>query len=80
VLIEAPNPETGELVLLFNPRQQKWTEHFEWNEAGTHILGKTAIGKTTIQALDLNSQFRVLARALWVEAGWHPPSDGDKQN
>ncbi|MFB2938083.1 HNH endonuclease [Aerosakkonemataceae cyanobacterium BLCC-F154] len=44
--------ETGEVVSIFNPRQQLWKEHFDWN--GVQIVGLTAIGRATIQALDLN--------------------------
>lgn len=75
VLTEASDPETGELVPLFNPRRQRWREHFRWNQAGTHIIGITPIGRATVEALSLNCELRILARALWVEAGWHPPTD-----
>ena len=74
-LTEAADPLTADTVRLFNPRSQIWTEHFSWNEAGTHIAGKTAIGRATIVVLSLNSEFRVRARAIWVEAGWHPPDE-----
>jgi hypothetical protein len=70
---EALDPETGELVPLFNPRQQRWGDHFMWSECGTLVVGKTPIGRATLIALSLNSEFRVRARALWVEVGWHPP-------
>ena len=73
VQIEAVDPETGNLVPLFNPRTQKWPEHFRWSEDQTRIEGQTAIARATIEALSLNSELRVRARAIWVEAGWHPP-------
>lgn len=73
VLTEALDPETGEVVPLFNPRTQRWTDHFTWDQTGTHIIGKTPIGRAPVVALSLNCELRVLARALWVEAGWHPP-------
>ncbi|HLO88486.1 MAG TPA: HNH endonuclease signature motif containing protein [Nostocaceae cyanobacterium] len=28
------DPENGEIVSLFNPRQQKWKEHFTWDDEG----------------------------------------------
>ena len=34
------DPETGEKVLIFNPRQQVWKEHFQWN--GVEGVGLTA--------------------------------------
>lgn len=73
VLTEHPDLESGSVVSLFNPSTQKWSEHFAWNEAGTHIIGRTPIGRATVDALNLNNEFRVRSRAIWVEAGWHPP-------
>jgi len=73
VLTEAIDPQTGVTVPLFNPRTQVWAEHFTWSEDGTRIFGQTSTGRATVAALSLNSELRVLARAIWVEAGWHPP-------
>jgi hypothetical protein len=73
VLTEADDPETRDTVSLFNPRTQKWEQHFTWSEDGTCIIGKTPTGRATVAALSLNSELRIRARALWVEAGWHPP-------
>ena len=65
---------TGERVALFNPRRQNWNEHFRWNEDGTQIVGLTAVGRATADALKLNRHVIVVARRLWVVAGWWPPS------
>lgn len=73
VLTEAVDPETGATLPLYNPRTQAWTAHFGWDETGTRIFGRTAIGRATVEALSLNSDLRVQARAIWVEAGYHPP-------
>jgi len=73
MLIEAVDLETGKSVPLFNPRLQTWSEHFAWREGGTHISGKTAIGRATVEALSLNSELRIRSRAIWVKAGFHPP-------
>ena len=73
VLIEAIDPETSKSVPLFNPRLQTWSEHFVWREDGTYIIGKTAIGRATLEALSLNSDLRVRSRAIWVKGGFHPP-------
>ena len=72
-LIEAMNPETGDLVSLFNPRTQMWADHFTWSEDGIRIIPKTAVGRMTIDVLSLNDELRVRARAIWVKAGYHPP-------
>lgn len=62
-------------VLLFNPRTQNWFEHFNWNSDGTKIIGRTAVGRATIIALDLNKERFIRIRKHWVKAGWHPPKD-----
>lgn len=67
--------ESGETVTLFNPRQQKWHDHFTWSEDGTEISGLTACGRATIIALRLNNSISVTVRRNWVRAGWHPPSE-----
>jgi HNH endonuclease len=74
ILTEHPDLESGSTVPLFNPYSQNWSDHFAWNEAGSRIVGLTPIGRATIEALDLNNEFRVRSRAIWVEAGWHPPA------
>ena len=72
---EAKDPLTGEIVSLFNPRTQDWTEHFVWSPDGTRITGLTATGRATVIALRLNDALRVASRRRWVSVGWHPPSD-----
>ena len=70
---EAVDPLSGKLTPLFNPRQQKWHEHFAWNEKGDQIGGLTACGRATVYALQLNNVIAVMVRQAWVRAGWHPP-------
>lgn len=67
------DPETGLAVRVFNPRRQEWSDHFSWSEGATRIDGTTAVGRATVAALQLNRPSLVLARRLWVAAGWHPP-------
>ena len=71
----ARDPLTGKQVRLFNPRQQKWSDHFAWSEDGTEIQGLTPCGRATVTALKLNNPEIVVARRLWVSAGWWPPED-----
>lgn len=73
--IAAIDPETGELMRLFDPRHQDWHQHFEWNGSAEQILGLTATGRATVIALSLNRPSLVRSRRLWVMAGWHPPID-----
>jgi hypothetical protein len=72
---EAIDPESLAAVPLFNPREERWNDHFGWTENGTIIHGKTSTGRATIAALQMNHPDMVAARRLWVLAGWHPPLD-----
>jgi len=74
--IEATDPITGQMVTIFNPRAQRWSEHFEWASDGIRIVGKTAVGRATIIALHLSDDPDALeVRSYWVLAGWHPPTE-----
>lgn len=66
--------ETDSEVVLYNPRQQNWHEHFQWDTTGTVLIGLTPTGRATIMRLKMNRTEVVEARELWVAAGWHPPS------
>jgi len=65
---------TGERIALFNPRTQKWAEHFRWSEDGSRVEGVTAVGIATVVTLRMNHTAIVIARRRWVFSGWHPPS------
>lgn len=73
--IEAVDPVAGQRVPLFNPRLQRWIEHFAWSSGGTSIEGQTPTGRATVEALRLNNDFIVVARQFWVEAGRWPPEE-----
>lgn len=64
---------SGVAVALFNPRVQRWAEHFEWIEGGTQIHGITPTGRATVLRLKMNRPRIVRARQNWVVAGTHPP-------
>ena len=67
--------ETGDVVALFHPRQQKWHEHFAWSQDGNTVIGLTACGRATVDVLRLNNELARTVRRNWVRAGWHPPVD-----
>lgn len=71
----ALDPLTGRWVALFNPRTQSWKRHFRWSADGALIIGRTACGRATVAALNLNRLVAVTVRRNWVAAGWHPPID-----
>ena len=67
------DPRTGKRAALFDPRRQRWNDHFKWNTEGTDIIGQTDSGCATINALKFNNDLAVTVRRNWVRAGWHPP-------
>ena len=63
--IRAIDARTGKKMHLFNPRTDLWDKHFQWNDDLTTILGRTAIGRATIEALDMNAEMLQRARRYW---------------
>jgi hypothetical protein len=73
IRIFAADPVTGLSTRLFHPRQQIWEEHFAWNEDFTMMIGLTATGSATIEALQLNRSGSVNLRRVLYAVGEHPP-------
>ena len=77
--ITGQDDKTASISPLFNPRVDKWQEHFAWIENGRRIIGTTPVGRATCHRLDMNDNRYsgdnsiTAARELWVQAGWHPP-------
>jgi hypothetical protein len=71
------DPDTGEMVALFNPRVQTWSAHFSWDTTRVRIVGLTPTGRATVVLLDLNDDrhngdmIRIRQRDLLD--GYHPP-------
>jgi len=59
------DPESGQLVQLFNPRRHAWGDHFSLN--GGEIVGLSAIGRATVRLLNMNAVRRVQLREEWLE-------------
>ena len=55
------DPETKRVTELFHPRLQPWEDHFEWR--GIYLIGKTAIGRTTVRVLNMNSEDQLALRS-----------------
>ena len=70
----ATDPTTQEEVELFHPQKQSWTNHFEWNEEATEIVGLTLIGRATVVVLKMNRPQLLRVRQMWVKMGEHPPA------
>ncbi len=57
---------------LFNPRKDRWHEHFEFDSATFRLKGKTATRKGTVNRLRINNNMQLEARRLWVELELYP--------
>ena len=75
VATSAPDLLTDQMVPLFNPRRQVWTEHSQWIDGGSRIQGRTATGRATADRFKMNRPRMVNARRWWIVAGYHPPQD-----
>lgn len=77
--------ETQEVVPIFNPRRQRWQEHFVWIENGAVIREVTPTGRATCDRLDLNdmrypeNDSIQATRRFWIQIGLHPPADDPTQ-
>lgn len=60
------DPETGKLTPFFNPRTQKWSDHFQLD--GAAIIPLTAVGRVTVEILQFNQLERLQERErlIWV--------------
>lgn len=66
-------PSTGDRFPLFHPQEQRWSDHFDWDETSTEIVGLTPIGNVTISALRMNRPQLIRVRRMWVVMEEHPP-------
>jgi len=71
-LYKGPNlasidPDTGELTRLFHPRRDRWEDHFRFD--GSLMVGLTAVGRTTIWLLEMNSAILSDLRASLIREG-----------
>ena len=69
---EATDPAEGLTCRLYNPRTDVWHEHFAWNADFTRVIGLSALGRATVDALQLNRLGLVNIRRLMVLGGVHP--------
>ncbi|MCA9979920.1 MAG: HNH endonuclease [Anaerolineales bacterium] len=66
------DPLSGDIVPLYHPRQQIWSDHFVVESA--YLVGKTAHGRATIRLLQLNAPERIQQRQLLIAIGrYHTP-------
>ncbi len=65
------DPKTQTLVRIFDPRQDRWHDHFRWE--GPRIVGLTPTGRALVEGLSLNRPLMLAIRAEEMERGRHPP-------
>lgn len=61
---------TGQLVRFFNPRRDRWSEHFRLNEAEIEPL--TEIGEVTARILQFNVSDRIIEREFLIATDRYP--------
>ena len=64
------DPETGELVAFYNPRRQKWSDHFQLVESIITLL--TPDGRVTAKMLHFNDLDRIEERERLIAVNLYP--------
>ncbi len=67
------DPVNQKIVALYNPRKDKWREHFNWTDDFLKIEGTSSTGRATIDLLNLNRDNLVNLRIVLFAFGEHPP-------
>lgn len=62
----------AEIVSLFHPRTDMWSDNFIWNEDYPLILGISSTGRATVETLHLNREGVVNLRRVLYILGEHP--------
>ena len=68
--IASISPTTGQLVRLFHPRRDRWSDHFQLD--GALIVPITEVGEATARLLRFNSDDRLLERSMLQASGRYP--------
>ena len=61
------DPHTANMTRLFNPRLDRWTDHFHYQ--GPNLVGLTDIARATISALNINNPYNIAARQVLITHG-----------
>jgi hypothetical protein len=64
------DPETDRIEPLFDPRNEDWNAHFEWE--GPYLRGKSPMGRVTVEVMRINLPERVEHRRLLTEIHCFP--------
>lgn len=63
---------SGEYVRFFNPRSERWSDHFALK--GSMIVPRTPTGESTARILGFNEPERILERETLQNVGRYPPA------
>ncbi len=66
--IAGMDPTSRALTRLFNPRKDRWGRHFRLRHDGW-ILGKSSVGRTTVDVLRMNEPESTSLRATLIAEG-----------
>lgn len=66
VATTARDPLRDRMVRIFNPRTDRWDEHFAFRVQTAELAGRTAIGRATAARLRMNEPKQREARRLWI--------------
>ncbi len=72
------DPLNGQVVPLYNPRQQRWSDHFVWNNDCSLVIGLSPTGRATVEVLQLNREGVVNLRRILYVMREHPPTESRK--
>lgn len=62
------DPLDGALSRLYHPRRDKWSEHFRL-DASAFLVGRTPVGRATIEVLSMNDDRQVALRRSMMNEG-----------
>ena len=65
--ISGLDPHSRRLTRPFHPRRHKWSHHFRYD--GALLIGRTAIGRTTIRVLQINCDEAMTLRDSLIAEG-----------
>ena len=65
---EVRDPVTNQMVPLFHPRRDRWSDHFGWSR-GCSLAGRTPTGRATVKALGMNRPAVIVIRKTLVKLG-----------
>jgi hypothetical protein len=59
-------------VVLFHPRRDTWALHCAVDAEHAEIVGRSAVGRATIERLRMNRPRQINARRRWIQLGLFP--------